>query len=558
MSRKDSQSRASFSPMQRKAVFVLAGCVAAVIISIVAAWILPGALLGGGSNTDGYDPAAYPVDTTLDAILTQTSDAGKDYINSTVFIGDENTLALTASGDITIDRYVGKDGLGISDLLRETCVYFEGDSSSYTIPQAIAKMKPRRVIVTLGGNDLESKTVDDFITDYRQALNALKTAYSYCDIIVNAIPPVNESSDKAAEKQTTIDQFNQALAQMCQSDGYKYLNSAEELKASNGFAEGSYVGSADNKLTTAGVNAYLTYVKTHAYEAEDRRPDTDDIPRRASQPAAETVATPSPTPLMHTVSYGIQAGSGTLEYNGESSMSLRFDVADGETITVKAVPAEGFTFSQWSDGVKDATRVERITSEVSVSAIFNDARVDVSLDKSDTTITLGDSVTFNASVTLGGQAYDNSIVQWAVNDELQATQGSYTFSPSETGTYTITAGAEINGGYDKATVTVTVSAPATSVQMSVPQTMQSGSTVTLYVTVANRNGDTTWSCDQMPDWKPIGDNVQFTPPQPGNYTVHATNNNVTADYTIVVTAAPTPSPTPTPTPARPGGEDDDD
>ena len=165
MSRKDSQSRASFSPMQRKAVFVLAGCVAAVIISIVAAWILPGALLGGGSNTDGYDPAAYPVDTTLDAILTQTSDAGKDYINSTVFIGDENTLALTASGDITIDRYVGKDGLGISDLLRETCVYFEGDSSSYTIPQAIAKMKPRRVIVTLGGNDLESKTVDDFITD---------------------------------------------------------------------------------------------------------------------------------------------------------------------------------------------------------------------------------------------------------------------------------------------------------------------------------------------------------------------------------------------------------
>lgn len=558
MSRKDSQSRASFSPMQRKAVFVLAGCVAAVIISIVAAWILPGALLGGGSNTDGYDPAAYPVDTTLDAILTQTSDAGKDYINSTVFIGDENTLALTASGDITIDRYVGKDGLGISDLLRETCVYFEGDSSSYTIPQAIAKMKPRRVIVTLGGNDLESKTVDDFITDYRQALNALKTAYSYCDIIVNAIPPVNESSDKAAEKQTTIDQFNQALAQMCQSDGYKYLNSAEELKASNGFAEGSYVGSADNKLTTAGVNAYLTYVKTHAYEAEDRRPDTDDIPRRASQPAAETVATPSPTPLMHTVSYGIQAGSGTLEYNGESSMSLRFDVADGETITVKAVPAEGFTFSQWSDGVKDATRVERITSEVSVSAIFNDARVDVSLDKSDTTITLGDSVTFNASVTLGGQAYDNSIVQWAVNDELQATQGSYTFSPSETGTYTITAGAEINGGYDKATVTVTVSAPATSVQMSVPQTMQSGSTVTLYVTVANRNGDTTWSCDQMLDWKPTGDNVQFTPPQPGNYTVHATNNNVTADYTIVVTAAPTPSPTPTPTPVRPGGEDDDD
>ena len=86
MSRRDSQERASFSPTQRKACFVLAGCVVAVILSFVAAWILPNFLFGGSGD---YDPNAYPLDTSLGAILTESSDAGNDYLSSTVFVGDQ-------------------------------------------------------------------------------------------------------------------------------------------------------------------------------------------------------------------------------------------------------------------------------------------------------------------------------------------------------------------------------------------------------------------------------------------------------------------------------------
>ena len=283
MSRNESQRKASFSPTQRKACLVLVGCVAAVIISFVASWILPGVLFGSAAGD--YDPEAYPVDTTLSAVLTETSDAGADYINAAVFAGDDNVVALTASSSITIDRYVGRDGLAVGDLISDACVYFEDDASSYTIPQAIAKMKPRRVIVMLGANNVDGNTtLDAFTQDYRQALNAIKNAYSYCDIIVSSIPPVAEESDNAAATQTIIDQFNQALAQLCESDGYHFLNAAEALKTGSGFAESAYLD-ADGTLSTAGVNAYLNYVRTHAYDGEDRRPDTDDIPRRASQAA---------------------------------------------------------------------------------------------------------------------------------------------------------------------------------------------------------------------------------------------------------------------------------
>lgn len=545
MSRRDSQGRASFSPTQRKACLVLAGCFAAIIVSFVAAWILPGMLFG---STGGYDPDAYPVDTSLGAVLTESSDAGSDYLSSTVFVGDDNVVALTASSSITIDRYVGENGLSVSNMSKKSCVYFEDDSSAYTIPQAIAKMKPRRVIVMIGKNDVDGNTtVDSFIQSYTQALDNLHTAYEYCDIIVSAIPPVTEDSSDAAVVQTRIDQFNQALAKMCEDNGYKYLNSAEELKSSNGYAEGAYVSKDTGVMTSSGVNAYLDYVTTHAYETEDRRPDTNDIPRRAAEAAdKESTATPSPTPVRYTVSYKAEAGKGTLTGNDQTgASSLEFEVSENDTVTITAVAAEGYTFYKWDDGQTNPKRVDVVTKDISVTALFNDARVALTLDRGDTTMTVGDSVTFNASVTLGGKEYSNSNVQWAINDELEQNGGSFTFTPSEAGTYKLKAGIEVNGGRAEVTVNITVESKPTKVTLTAPTTLTAGTSTTLSASVENGSGETTWACPQLPSWSATGNQVQFSASQPGRYYVQATNNGVTAELAIEVTAAPTPAPPPT-------------
>lgn len=546
MSRRDSQGRASFSPTQRKACLVLAGCFAAIIVSFVAAWILPGMLFG---STGDYDPDAYPVDTSLGAVLTESSDAGSDYLSSTVFVGDDNVVALTASSSITIDRYVGENGLSVSNMSKKSCVYFEDDSSAYTIPQAIAKMKPRRVIVMIGKNDVDGNTtVDSFIQSYTQALDNLHTAYEYCDIIVSAIPPVTEDSSDAAVVQTRIDQFNQALAKMCEEKGYKYLNSAEELKSSNGYAEGAYVSKDTGVMTSSGVNAYLDYVTTHAYETEDRRPDTNDIPRRAAEAAdKESTATPSPTPVRYTVSYKAEAGKGTLTGNDQTgASSLEFEVSENDTVTITAVAAEGYTFYKWDDGQTNPKRVDVVTKDISVTALFNDARVALTLDRGDTTMTVGDSVTFNASVTLGGKEYSNSNVQWAINDELEQNGGSFTFTPSEAGTYKLKAGIEVNGGRAEVTVNITVNSKPTKVTLTAPTTLTAGTSTTLSASVENGSGETTWACPQLPSWSATGNQVQFSASQPGRYYVQATNNGVTAELAIDVTAAPTPTPSPTP------------
>lgn len=540
MSRNQSQSRPGLSPIQRKACIVLALCVLAVVISFVVAWILP-QNLGAG---DAYDPDQYPLDTSLGAILGDNS-ADDSYLTQSLFVGDRSALALQKDGRITLDQYAGKDDLKISDFLQESCVAFADDSNTYTIPQAIAKMKARRVYVMIGSNDVDgSVTVDEFISDYKQALQNIKNSYSYCDIIACAIPPVAKDSDKSAETQTIIDQFNQAIAVACDELGYKYLNSTDILKDSTGYAEADYVDASTGTFNAAGANAFLEYVKSHAYQTEDTRPDTDDIPKRAAEASGST-ATPKPsaTPTQFTASYSVEnASKGTLTGNGKTGVSsLEIQGSSGTQVSVTAVPAEGYTFYKWSDGVTDATRYDNLTKDISVTAMFNDARVELTLDRGDTTIKKGESISITATVKLGGKNYENTNVQWAVNDELQMNGGTFTFTPNDAGTYVIKAGIEINGGFSTAQITVTVQSDPTAISISGTGTITAGGSTTLNANVQNKNGDVTWSCDET-SWTATGDQVTFTANEKGTYHLRAKNNGAEAVFVLTVNAAPTPQP----------------
>ena len=542
----------SFSPIQRRACLVLVLCVLAVIITFVGAWIVPGMLGAGSGSTGDYDSSLYPVDTSLDAVLKEGSSSDSSYASTVVYVGDEYTQSLKTAGQITLNQFLGKDGLSVSKALQEYCIYFEDDSNSYTIPQALAKMKPRRIVVTLGSNDLSSGlSVDAFVQDYQHMLEGFATAYSYSGIIVNAIPPVEESADGAAEKQLLIDQYNQALAVMCNDAGYKFLNSAEVLKDESGFADTSFI--SGGSFTTTGAKELVNYVASHAYDAEDRRPDTNDIPNRAesaSQGESSTpTATPTATPSTHKVVFEIENGKGTLNGNGQTGVTkLEFEVADGETVSVEAVPADGYTFFKWSDGITNTKWVKKVTQDVSVTAMFNQkTTVSLSIDEGNQTMKVGDSVTFHASLVVNEQAASADNVQWAVNGDLVRNGYSYEFKPTATGTYTIKAGIEVDGVYASQEITVTVEEAPTKVSITGVASMPAGSSTTFTATVENQVGDITWSCPQKPDWSATGNSVQFTASGVGEYTIRATNNGKTAEFKLTVTeAAATATPTTTP------------
>lgn len=554
MSREPYEGKKGFSPAQRKACVVLAFCALAIVLSILAAWVLPAklGLFAGGAGA--YDKDAYPLDTSLEAVLPQAA-ADDAYITASVFAGDQYAVTLQKDGRITLNQFVGQEGLKTSKALSTSCVNFASDSSNYTIPQAIPKMKARRVFVQLGANDVDgSVSVDSFIADYKQFLQSIRSAYSYCDIIAVGIPPVTEDSTNAAATQTIIDQFNQAIAVACNDLGCKYLNSAEVLKNSRGYAESSYFEA--NGYSASGARALLEYAKSHAYNTMDSRPDTSDIPQRASQSSGSgSTPLPTATPTKFTASYEVEdSGKGTLTGNGQTGVSsVEIQAEGGTSVNVTAVAADGFVFYKWSDGVTTATRYDNITKDISVKAMFNDARVELTLDKGDTAMKKGESLTVNATVKLGSKAYDATNVQWSINDEMEKNGSSLTFTPDAAGTYVIKAGIEINGTFSTAQLTVTVAQddPTTiSIAYNTNQ-ITTGASVNLTANVQNGSGDTTWSCDGT-GWSATGGAATFTAASAGQYTIRAKNNGVEATVTITVNnPAPVTTPEPAPTPAAP-------
>ena len=426
------------TPLQRQAVLVCVVCALAALLTIgitltllrrgkVDAPNVPDAdSVSSETPADGDDLAEhYQIDNSSASLLAETADAGQSYQDETLFIGDSNTVRLYNNGLISLQQFCAKEGIGTQVALNEGIVTFKKDSNAYPIAQAVAMMKPRRVVITLGTND-NGMEVADFIANYTALVQAIQASYPYTDIIVNTVPPVpSNHSNYPNMDQTRIDDFNMALLTMCEQLGVKFLNSAEALKDANGYGNVDYYQSGDIHLKPAGLKVLLKYLRTHAYETEDRRPDTNNIPTRAEYTANPSSAVEAPS-SSETVSSSVveekteyqadyrvdKTGGGSLTCGDESGKSLTVKVTSAaQSVKVTAVPEDGYVFVKWSDGVTKRTRTDtNFDQNVDVTAVFAAASIQVS---SSGKAGLGDSYTFKA--TLKGKYLDASSIRWYVN-----------------------------------------------------------------------------------------------------------------------------------------------
>lgn len=454
MSRKKQQQNETMTPMQHRAVLVCILCVLAVLLTFGITTTL---LKKGGEEpapsvsesvadpTPGEDLSGhYQIDNASTALLTETADAGTDYLNDTLFLGDSNTVRLYNNGLISLQQFCAKEGIGTQVALNEGIVTFKKDSNHYTIPQAVAMMKPRRVVMTFGTNDTGME-VSDFIAHYTALIQAIQQSYPYTDIIVNTVPPVPaDHSNYPHMDQAKIDDFNMALLDLCEQLGVRFLNSAEALKGSDGYGIADYYTSGDIHLKSAGLKAVLNYLRTHALQTEDRRPDTNNIPTRTmeyvSNPSS-AVAAPSSEAASSSESQAESAsssessssestsenkkfeahyrvdknGGGTLSVgNDTGNSSVTYTVTDPDkSITVTAVPAEGHVFVKWSDGLTSKTRTDTdFKQNLDVTAVFGTASVHITSEGKGA---VGSSYTFKAA--LSGKYAKTENLRWYANGQ---------------------------------------------------------------------------------------------------------------------------------------------
>ena len=175
--------------VRRLAALVLCACLLAAGLSgCSSAWNAPAdSAAADGSPVSkedlNYDASLGVIDTKKfeGTVLPETQDAGAQYVADTLFLGDSNTVRYTMYADdtgtafSTLKNNIGVVSMGAGSITTLKCEKFKGDSTLYTIPDAVAKLQPKRIIIGFGSNNLGGSSTDatKFIAQYREGLAAI-------------------------------------------------------------------------------------------------------------------------------------------------------------------------------------------------------------------------------------------------------------------------------------------------------------------------------------------------------------------------------------------------
>lgn len=370
------------------------------VISIAMAFLLPEMLraeapppTSNSAPEDTYDMNASPLPLAElgDTVLAASEDGGAEYIANTLFIGDDNVERMldyaTLSEMLSLDNCIGIGGMSVQAIPSFGCVQFEGQSTLATIPEAITLMQPLRILFAYGGSDATSAVdVDGFVSSCRIALESVRAAYSYADVIVCAIPPVAQANGSNSAKMTAIDVYNVQLARLAQELGLKFLNVSEALKdPATGYCQSSYTVEDSPHLNEAGLTAMINYARSHTNITEDTRPKPlKNIPKRvsesdtssdASSTVASSLAASSAAASATSSTDGVKVVFSTLEHvqqsttiggkiqvAGQTTNAYTVYLQPGATCpTAVAVPASGYRFVYWACSVGSIANRENTT-----------------------------------------------------------------------------------------------------------------------------------------------------------------------------------------------------
>ena len=481
-------------------IAMIAGSVLTVIL--VVALVLMG-IFGGEKPVENeidnqYDKnrEALDVEQLGNTILARTDDAGQEYIDSTLFVGDSNTVRSMAYSHTTWDNVVAAVSMGVQHITSLKMTYFEGYANPVTVPEAVKIIQPQRIIITYGTNNTVGYSVDDFISMYKEGLDAIHEAYPYADIIINAIPPIDKERENLTVTMQTIDKFNKALSEMAQEEGYKFLNSSETLKdEETGFAKKDYTIGDGIHLSKLGMDALFDYIRTHAYITEDTRPKPlKEVPGRKETPTG--IITEDPLAVRGTkIRILFQSSDTSLgTVDGEIEQKIKRTITS-QAVTAVPNVAEGGYFTGWScnyEGLSSADsttvtftvpKVEDSVTDIYITANFAKAGVTIKKDGRQTnsvTLENGKSVKLSAEVT--EKFTGDKTVTWQSDDASIA-------KVSSDGTVTAVSGgttqiyASILDGKIYASCTVTVSQKLEGLSLSGNTNLKVGDTSRLTLSV---------------------------------------------------------------------------
>lgn len=206
-----------------------------------------------------------------DVLLPETKDAGEEYTDKFIFVGDSTALYYVMNKVITGKQLWHKEGVSLETIFTQT-IYINHIDSKLTLVDAMEKNKPAKILLSLGTNSASTMEIDYFIQKYEELLKDIMEVSPNTLILVQSIFPVAASLDDAGKglNNDKINKMNYRLLELCSKLDIPFLNTAEALKDENGQLKNGYYRTSTKEngvhLSEEGNKVAMQYFKTHAYE----------------------------------------------------------------------------------------------------------------------------------------------------------------------------------------------------------------------------------------------------------------------------------------------------
>lgn len=236
----------------------------------------------GGADGDTTPTTEAPRHDTVSnpdspAIVRKADSSVDDsYFSDAVFIGDSRMQGFRNASGITQGTFLTSVGMSL-DTMKSEAVIPSGDGQNITVAAALSGAKYGKVYIMLGANDLGEYDWDSFRDGFISCVSRFQELQPDAQFYICSCVYVEESKVTTGSyvNNENVDKLNSILLDICEQQGYGYLDLNEIL--SDGY--GSLIAGASSD----GVHLYesycqqmLDYLKSHYFtDSDSAEPETE-------------------------------------------------------------------------------------------------------------------------------------------------------------------------------------------------------------------------------------------------------------------------------------------
>jgi|GEM_PF-4998420 len=182
------------------------------------------------------------------------------YLIDAVFIGDSLTSGIK---EYSITKNAGVFSINGMSTAQVMNTKVPLNSVNMPLTDALATIKPAKVYILLGSNDVVWMKQATYITNYGNLIDAVKKSLPNATIYIQSIFPVTAAYEKNNNvTNEKINTYNQALSNLCSDKNVKYLDVASVLKGSDGKLPDS-AGSDGFNIKRSTYVTWFNYLVSH-------------------------------------------------------------------------------------------------------------------------------------------------------------------------------------------------------------------------------------------------------------------------------------------------------